>query len=166
MKNNEYIIELNNISKSFGDKVIGVEPYGKIWTDRPKLPVDEVFIQPLELAGETAASKIGRIRAEGIKSGADAVLVSMLDEVAWTLNLRGSDIEFNPVFVSYLLITADKATLYINQAKLTAEVSAYLKAEGVDTKPYGEMESDLRNLACKVLVQPDKTKSFLPSVGG
>jgi Xaa-Pro aminopeptidase len=77
--------------------------------------------------------------------------------VAWTLNLRGSDIEFNPVFVSYLLITADKATLYINQAKLTAEVSAYLKAEGVDTKPYGEIESDLRNLACKVLVQPDKT---------
>ena len=134
-----------------------IEPYGKIWTDRPKLPVNEVFIQPLELAGETAASKIGRIRAEGIKSGADAVLVSMLDEVAWTLNLRGSDIEFNPVFVSYLLITADKATLYINQAKLTAEVSAYLKAEGVDTKPYGEIESDLRNLACKVLVQPDKT---------
>lgn len=135
----------------------GVEPYGKIWTDRPKLPVDEVFIQPLELAGETAASKIGRIRAEGIKSGADAVLVSMLDEVAWTLNLRGSDIEFNPVFVSYLLITADKATLYINQAKLTAEVSAYLKAEGVDTKPYGEIEGDLRNLDCRVLVQPDKT---------
>lgn len=135
----------------------GIEPYGKIWTDRPQLPVDEVFIQPLELAGETAASKIGRIRVEGVKSGADAVLVSMLDEVAWTLNLRGSDIEFNPVFVSYLLITADKATLYINQAKLTAEVSAYLKAEGVDTKPYGEIESDLRNLACKVLVQPDKT---------
>lgn len=135
----------------------GIEPYGKIWTDRPQLPVDEVFIQPLELAGETAASKIGRIRAEGVKSGADAVLVSMLDEVAWTLNLRGSDIEFNPVFVSYLLITADKATLYINQAKLTAEVSAYLKVEGVDTKPYGEIESDLRNLACKVLVQPDKT---------
>ena len=135
----------------------GIEPYGKIWTDRPQLPVDEVFIQPLELAGETAASKIGRIRVEGVKSGADAVLVSMLDEVAWTLNLRGSDIEFNPVFVSYLLITADKATLYINQAKLTAEVSAYLKAEGVDTKSYGEIESDLCNLACKVLVQPDKT---------
>jgi Xaa-Pro aminopeptidase len=81
----------------------------------------------------------------------------MLDEVAWTLNLRGSDIDYNPVFVSYLLITADSATLYINPAKVNAEVAEYLKAEGVGIQPYADIESALRTLRCAVLAQPDKT---------
>jgi Xaa-Pro aminopeptidase len=111
----------------------------------------------MELAGESASSKIGRIRAKAKECGAEAVLVSMLDEVAWTLNLRGSDIDYNPVFVSYLLITADSATLYINPAKVNAEVSEYLKAEGVGIQPYADIESALRTLRCAVLAQPDKT---------
>jgi Xaa-Pro aminopeptidase len=134
-----------------------LEPYAQIWTERTALPTDEIFIQPMELAGESASSKIGRIRAKAKECGAEAVLVSMLDEVAWTLNLRGSDIDYNPVFVSYLLITADNATLYINPAKVNAEVAEYLKAEGVGIQPYADIESALRTLRCAVLAQPDKT---------
>lgn len=134
-----------------------LEAYAQIWTERTALPTDEIFIQPMELAGESASSKISRIRAKAKECGAEAVLVSMLDEVAWTLNLRGSDIDYNPVFVSYLLITADSATLYINPAKVNGEVAEYLKAEGVGIQPYADIESALRTLRCAVLAQPDKT---------
>ncbi len=134
-----------------------VNPLVEIWTDRPQLPTDKVFIQPLEFAGEAAKSKIERIRKEVAKSGAEAVLVSMLDEVAWTLNLRGSDIDYNPVFVSYLLITADEATLYIDPRKVDADVMDYLKAEGVGVKKYADIAVDLNWMTCNVLVAPDKT---------
>lgn len=136
-------------------------PYDEIWTGRPVLPLDEVFIQPMEYAGESASSKIGRIRTEISKWGADAILVSMLDEVAWTLNLRGSDIEYNPVFVSYLFITEKDAVLYVNKSKINAEVAAYLEGEGVAIKGYNEIEGDLRNSECKVMIQKDKTNAHI-----
>lgn len=136
-------------------------PYDEIWTGRPVLPLDEVFIQPMEYAGESASSKIGRIRTEISKWGADAILVSMLDEVAWTLNLRGSDIEYNPVFVSYLFITEKEAVLYVNKSKINAEVAAYLEGEGVAIKGYNEIEGDLRNSECKVMIQKDKTNAHI-----
>lgn len=133
------------------------DPIAEIWTDRPALPVDEIFIQPLEFAGEKSSDKISRIRQKAQSEGAEAVLISMLDEVAWTLNLRGSDIDYNPVFVSYLLITADSATLYINPDKVNAQVKAYLEGEGVGIKPYDSISADLKALDCTVLAQPDKT---------
>lgn len=136
-------------------------PYDEIWTGRPVLPLDEVFIQPMEYAGESASSKIGRIRTEISKWGADAILVSMLDEVAWTLNLRGSDIEYNPVFVSYLFITEKETVLYVNKSKINAEVAAYLEGEGVAIKGYNEIEGDLRNSECKVMIQKDKTNAHI-----
>jgi Xaa-Pro aminopeptidase len=136
-------------------------PYDEIWTGRPVLPLDEVFIQPMEYAGESASSKIGRIRTEISKWGADAILVSMLDEVAWTLNLRGSDIEYNPVFVSYLFIAEKEAVLYVNKSKINAEVAAYLEGEGVAIKGYNEIEGDLRNSECKVMIQKDKTNAHI-----
>jgi Xaa-Pro aminopeptidase len=136
-------------------------PYDEIWTGRPVLPLDEVFIQPMEYAGESASSKIERIRTEISKWGADAILVSMLDEVAWTLNLRGSDIEYNPVFVSYLFITEKDAVLYVNKSKINAEVAAYLEGEGVAIKGYNEIEGDLRNSECKVMIQKDKTNAHI-----
>ncbi len=150
--------ELQGDLKAYGFTLrTDVEPYAHIWTDRPELPADKVFIQPLEFAGEAAKSKIERIRKEAAKSGAEAVLVSMLDEVAWTLNLRGSDIDYNPVFVSYLLITVDAATLYIDSRKVGDEVRDYLKAEGVEISDYSNIEDDLKWMSCTVLVQPEKT---------
>ena len=133
-------------------------PYAEAWKDRPQLPLSPIIIQGLEYSGEPAHEKIDRIR-KTLKAEGDgrSLLVSMLDEVAWTLNLRSDDIEFTPVFVSYLLITPDKATLYVDKAKVTAEVEQYLKDEKVELKAYEEIEADLKAMDTPVQIQPEKT---------
>ncbi len=134
-----------------------IDPYDTIWTDRPSLPKDKVFIQPLEFAGESTSSKVERIRDAYHKNKADGLLVSMLDEVAWTLNLRGNDIEYNPVFVSYLLICDNSVTLYTKKDKLNQEVLDYLNAENVIIKDYDDIGSDLKRLEKKIQIEPAKT---------
>jgi len=108
----------------------------KIWTDRPKVPSDKIEIYPTEYAGERCASKLQRIRQALREQHADGMLVAALDDIAWTTNLRGNDVHCNPVFVSYLLIATNKATLFVDKAKLSPEVIAYLKGEGVETADY------------------------------
>ena len=134
-----------------------IDPYDTIWTDRPSLPKEKVFIQPLEFAGESTSSKVERIRDAYHKNKADGLLVSMLDEVAWTLNLRGNDIEYNPVFVSYLLICDNSVTLYTKKDKLNQEVLDYLNAENVIIKDYDDIGSDLKHLEKKIQIEPAKT---------
>ena len=134
-----------------------IDPYDTIWTDRPSLPKEKVFIQPLEFAGESTSSKLERIRDAYHKNKADGLLVSMLDEVAWTLNLRGNDIEYNPVFVSYLLICDNSVTLYTKKDKLNQEVLDYLNAENVIIKDYDDIGSDLKRLEKKIQIEPAKT---------
>lgn len=131
-----------------------IEPYAEVWKDRPELPKDKVFIQPLEFAGETCKSKLERIRKE---TNGHALLVSMLDDVAWTLNLRGNDILYTPIFVSYLLVTPTDATLYIDKAKVDEEVATYLAGEGVGIKSYGDICEDLKALDIPVQIEPAKT---------
>ena len=125
------------------------DPYADIWTDRPSLPLHPVEIQPLQFAGEPASSKITRIRealASADYEASEGLLISALDEVAWTLNLRGADVEYNPVFVSYLLIPPhDSPTLFIHPDKLSPEVTAYLQGEGVMVAPYDQAPIHLRS---------------------
>jgi Xaa-Pro aminopeptidase len=123
------------------DKVID-----EAWTDRPSLPLVAPFIHELKYAGETAESKITKVREAFRRNNAEAILISALDEIAWTLNLRGSDVECNPVFISYLLITLDDATLFIEPAKLTPELVAYLKSIGVTCEPYNNINVAVANL--------------------
>ena len=106
------------------------EPLKLIWQDRPDIPKNPVEIFPLEYAGESTRDKIARIRQALREKHADGMLMTALDDIAWTLNLRGSDVHCNPVFVSYLLLSSKDVTLYINKVKLSPEVEAYLKAEG------------------------------------
>ena len=134
-----------------------IDPYNTIWTDRPALPAEEVFIQPLELAGESTTSKVDRIRKAYHKNKAQGLLVSMLDEVAWTLNLRGNDIEYNPVFVSYLLICDNNVTLYTKHFKLTKEVLDYLDSEGVEIRDYDDIGTDLKGMDKSIQIEPAKT---------
>ena len=121
------------------------DPLERIWRDRPAIPADKVVIQPLELAGEPAHEKISRIRKALRKDHADGLLISALDDIAWTLNLRGTDVHCNPVFVSYLLLSSADATLYVNPDKLTPQVVDYLKAEGVGVKPYEQVVKGLKD---------------------
>lgn len=116
------------------------DPLGIIWKDRPSVPANPVFIHPLEYAGETCRSKLARIRRALRENHAAGMLVAALDDIAWTLNLRGSDVSCNPVFVSYLLIAPEYATLFVDPAKIDAGVKAYLEAEGVRTAGYGYEE--------------------------
>lgn len=120
---------------------------GAVWTtSRPPLPLDKVRVQPLSYAGVPARQKIEKIRESLAQSGCDTLLVTALDEVAWLLNLRGSDVHCNPVFVSYLLIAPEKAVLYINEEKLTPDVLETLHQEGVETAPYGDVLQALSEL--------------------
>ena len=121
------------------------DPLERIWQDRPAIPENPVVIHPLEYAGEPTREKLVRIRKALREKHADGMLMAALDDIAWTLNLRGSDVHCSPVFVSYLLISTTEVTLYINKVKLTPEVMSYLQAEGVGVKPYNQVKQGLKD---------------------
>ena len=115
-----------------------------VWTSRPPLPRGAVEIYPESMAGETAVSKLSRLRAALRADHACGMLMSSLDDIAWTLNLRGTDVHCNPVFVAYLLMEGDRTTLFVDQAKLSPEVFAYLASVGVGIAPYADVARALR----------------------
>lgn len=128
------------------------DPMAELWTDRPVIPDNKVSLHPLEYSGESTSSKISRIRKQLADSGADGLLVTALDEIAWVLNLRGSDVHCNPVFVSYLLISPEKVVLYINNVKLLAEVKDYLTSEQIAIDAYEAVVDGLRSYEGKSLL--------------
>ena len=141
------------------------DPMERIWDDRPPIPQNVVEIQPLEYAGETAEEKLARVRAALRHVHADGMLVSSLDDIAWTLNLRGTDIHCNPVFVSYLLIATDRATLFVDEAKLTPAVKTYLEGVGVSVAPYHQVKQGLRDyFEYNILLAPDETSYTLMQI--
>ena len=134
-----------------------LDPLKMIWTDRPPIPENPVEIYPLEYAGESVCDKIARICKALREKHADGMLMAALDDIAWTLNLRGSDVHCNPVFVSYLLISSKDVTLYINKAKLSPKVMAYLKSENLKVEDYEQVEDGLkRYFEYNILLDPDE----------
>ena len=121
------------------------DPLERIWYDRPAIPEHPVVVQPLEFAGEPAREKLARVRQALREQHADGLLMTALDDIAWTLNLRGSDVHCNPVFVSYLLISTKDATLFINKVKVSPEVMDYLRAEGVGVASYEQVQQGLKD---------------------
>lgn len=141
---------LRNALATYGiELTVSEDPFLWIWKDRPALPLNAPFILPLAYAGVSASEKLDIIRNQLSKSQADGILISALDEIAWTLNLRGDDIHCNPVFISYLLITQENATLYIIKEKLTPELTAYLDDNKIGTCDYTQIENDLRHFPGK-----------------
>ena len=139
-----------------------LDPLAQIWTNRPPIPENPVEIYPMKYAGESCSDKITRIRKALREKHADGMLMSALDDIAWTLNLRGTDVHCNPVFVSYLLISSKDVTLYINKVKLTPEVEAYLKAEGVGIAPYEDVTKGLKDyFEYNILLDPDEVNYTL-----
>ena len=133
------------------------DPLKLIWKDRPVIPENPVEIFPMEYAGESCHDKIARIRQALREKHADGMLMAALDDIAWTLNLRGSDVHCNPVFVSYMLISSKSVTLYINKVKLPADVLAYLKAEDIKVEDYEQVENGLKNyFEYNILLDPDE----------
>lgn len=137
-------MQLKKALQSYGLELVTVDdPFHTLWKDRPSLPLDPPFILPLEYSGEPCGQKIDRIRQVLKENGAKGLLISALDEIAWVLNMRGTDVHCNPVFVGYLLITADAATLYIHPDKLTAETRSYLTENQIQVKDYSRVAKDL-----------------------
>lgn len=125
------------------------DPFQYIWNDRPTLPQTPVFIHGLEYAGVSCCDKINKIK-EAIKGkGATSIILSALDEIAWTLNLRGDDVHCNPLFISYLIISEKKNTLYILEEKVTEEVRSYLKEHNVEIEDYKNFSKNLKAFAEK-----------------
>lgn len=134
------------------------DPLKVIWKDRPAIPSDMAIVHPQKYAGESAQSKIARIRQVLRERHVEGMLVSALDDIAWALNIRGTDVHCNPVVVSYLLITMDSVTLYINSDKLTPVVREHLAANGVMTDEYENVKKGLAGYdGYNILMDPDET---------
>lgn len=159
-----YVKDLSYSLRKLGGITLrtNLDPLEQIWENRPSLPANPVEIQPLEYAGETLASKVVRIRKSLRELHADGMLVSALDDIAWTLNLRGTDVHCNPVFVSYLLIESDKVSLFVDDNKLSPEVKQYLQDNQVSLYKYNKVEKCLESYSeYNILLDGDETSYYL-----
>lgn len=159
-----YVKDLSYSLRKLGGITLrtNLDPLDQIWENRPSLPANPVEIQPLGYAGETLASKVARIRKSLRGLHADGMLVSALDDIAWTLNLRGTDVHCNPVFVSYLLIESDKVSLFVDDNKLSPEVKQYLQDNQVSLYKYNKVEKCLESYSeYNILLDGDETNYYL-----
>ena len=159
-----YVKDLSYSLRKLGGITLrtNLDPLEQIWGNRPSLPANPVEIQSLEYAGETLVSKVARIRKSLRELHADGMLVSALDDIAWTLNLRGTDVHCNPVFVSYLLIESDKVSLFVDDNKLSPEVKQYLQDNQVSLYKYNKVEKCLESYSeYNILLDGDETSYYL-----
>ena len=139
----------------------------RVWTDRPSVPLNPVRIQPMEYAGESCHDKLGRIRSSLLRRGAGGMLMTQLDDIAWTLNLRGTDVHCTPVFVAWLIVAEEVAVLYIKDEKLSPEVIDYLHAEGVAVDDYDNIIDALNSYdGYTLLIDPATTNYTLSQLRG
>lgn len=160
---NDTMALISDLRKAGGITVrTNFDPLEQIWMNRPAIPENPVEIQSLNFAGETVDDKIQRIHKALREHHADGILVSALDDIAWTLNLRGTDVHCNPVFVSYLLISSDQVSLFVNPKKISSEVKAYLDEHGISLFDYNQVEEGLESYAdYNILLDGDETSFCL-----
>ena len=160
---NDTMALISDLRKAGGITVrTNFDPLEQIWMNRPAIPENPVEIQSLNFAGETVDDKIQRIRKALREHHADGILVSALDDIAWTLNLRGTDVHCNPVFVSYLLISSEQVSLFVNPKKISSEVKVYLDEHGISLFDYNQVEEGLESYAVyNILLDGDETSFCL-----
>lgn len=123
-----------------------------LWTEgRPAIPQDKLYSYSEDFAGESVESKLARMREQLAKKKANAMIISALDEIAWLLNIRGNDVEYNPVVISYVVLEADKCTLFVDAAKIDSPAQNYLDFNNIDVKPYEAVFDYIRSLSGTVL---------------
>ena len=139
-------------------------PADTIWENRPARPMSKAFVHDIKYAGESAESKIERVLEQVENMGADAIFMPALDEIAWTLNIRGADVECNPLVVSYLYLSQDDKVLFVDAEKIDAEVAAYLDGIGVSVVAYDEVQDYLKKKvkpSTAVLLDPNQVSDTL-----
>ena len=138
------------------------DPMAEIWSDRPTIPQNPILVHPLRYAGKPTTEKLEEIRRALATQGAEAIFVSQLDEIAWTLNLRGSDVHCNPVFVAYLYIGKEESILFTDATKIPQETANYLASIPVSVAPYTEAASKLSQLqGIRLLLDLPKTNAAI-----
>ena len=134
------------------------DPMQLLWTDRPAMPLAPAFVYDTKYAGMSFTEKLPAVRQAMEATGADSLLLSALDEIAWLLNIRGNDVHCNPVVVSYLLIEKDKVNYFVQPQKVTPELAEYFSAIGISVHPYEEIGDYLNSFnAHSILMNPAKT---------
>ena len=159
--------EIDNLSDTLGRRGLRLDadfaPINAIWTDRPELPGDPVFIHDVKYAGRAAADKIRTVLQQTAQQGAEALLVADLAEIAWVLNIRSSDVSCTPVATAFLYLAPAGSTLFIKEEKINEEVQGYLAENGVTIAPYSSITGFLESLPenATVLYEPGRTASRL-----
>ena len=133
-----------------------------LWTEgRPAIPADKLYPYSADFAGETVESKLARMREQLAAKKGDALIISALDEIAWLLNIRGNDVEYNPVVISYAVLEADKCTLFVDHAKLDSAAQNYLDFNRIDVQPYEAVFEYIRSLNGTLLYDGAKVNEAL-----
>ena len=154
------VAEHDSLLSAFADKdiqlVTDVDLLDAVWTDRPVVPTQKAFAHDACFVSVTAKDKLAAVRTKMRELGARYHLISSLDDIAWLTNLRGQDVDYNPVFLSHLLISQDKATLYVNPAKLDNDLVALLVQAGIDIQDYEAIKGDVATVSDSLLIDPAK----------
>lgn len=131
---------------------------GEIWQDRPELPSAQLYAHDAQFVSQSAQEKLAEVRAQMQEIGATHHLISSLDDLAWLTNLRGSDVDYNPVFLAHMIVTADKATLYIDSVKVGEDIAKLLADAGISVADYDQVQSALSELTPDDLLLLDPNK--------
>ena len=150
----EYLAKKNNFNINMNKDLLC-----DIWSERPDLPKDNIFILDEKFAGKSAKQKIEEVRKIMKKNEAENYIISSLDDIAWLLNLRGNDILYNPVFLSYVLITQSGAKLCINRDKITNAVDKYLQSQGIIIEDYADIYEEVSKISNSVMIDSAKVNA-------
>ncbi len=148
----------NRLKRKNIELVTQYDPFTEVWKDRPEIPTNEIFALSEDVTGESTKSKIQRIVAALKKEDADGMIMVTLDTIAWTFNIRGTDVDFNPVAVAYAYISEKETVLFINPKKLTVEVAENLKQQGVTLADYDKVFDYVANLPASTAVMVTGSK--------
>jgi len=154
---NAYAAMKSDFQKA-GIELVSIDLISQVWTDRPSLPLSPCFLFDVKYAGQSAADKLTAVRAEMKKQGAAVLVLSMLDEIAWLFNIRGNDVNYNPVVISYAVVEEDKATLFIAPEKIDSATCASLLTEGVTVAAYSQIYESISALSASQKVMFDGSK--------
>jgi len=154
--------EAKTLKNKLESKGIALEtrfnPFEEIWKDRPEIPQNKIFTLPEEITGESTKNKIERIVEEIEKAGAEGIVIATLDAVAWTFNIRGNDVEYNPVAVAYGYVSKNESVLFIDPDKLTPPIASELQSQGVKTANYNHIFDYIEELPEKTTICVTESK--------
>ena len=149
---------LQNELSEAGIELISIDLISEIWTDRPAMPSKECFVFDVKYAGKSVAEKLRLLRAEMQKACAQVVVLSALDDIAWLFNIRGNDVDYNPVVIAFAVVDSENATIFINPEKVNSETVKYFSANGVTTEAYHSVYQYLEKISPEAKVWIDGAK--------